>query len=111
MDPLKKFQSEIIRNNLFTKEDLLLVAVSGGVDSVVLCEMCKQSGFNFIIAHCNFKLRGEESDRDEGFVKKLGEKYQSEVLLQNFDTAGYAAKNKISIQEAARELRYEWFKK
>lgn len=86
-----------------------LVAVSGGIDSVVLCELCKQAGFNFSIAHCNFKLRGEESERDENFVRSIGEKYGSEVFVKNFDTENYAEEKKLSIQEAARELRYQWF--
>jgi tRNA(Ile)-lysidine synthase len=86
-----------------------IAAVSGGVDSVVLCELCKQAGIPFSIAHCNFGLRGEESDRDEQFVRRLGDKYGVEVFVKRFDTEAYAEKNKISIQEAARDLRYNWF--
>lgn len=100
-------------SQFFKERNLLqvkfLVAVSGGVDSVVLCELCKQAGFNFLIAHCNFQLRGEESERDENFVRSLGKKYGVEVLAKKFDTENYAAEKKLSIQEAARELRYEWF--
>jgi tRNA(Ile)-lysidine synthase len=88
----------------------LLLAVSGGVDSVVLTDLVFEAGFSFSIAHCNFNLRGEESERDEGFVRSLGEKYGIEVLVKRFDTSGYAAGNKVGIQEAARELRYDWFK-
>jgi tRNA(Ile)-lysidine synthase len=106
---LKKFQDNIRQQNLFLPKDKLLLAVSGGVDSVVLCELCKQAGFAFIIAHCNFQLRGGESERDEQFVKGLGAKYHVEVLVKKFDTEKYAADKKISIQEAARELRYNWF--
>ena len=87
-----------------------MLAVSGGVDSVVLCELCKQSGFDFTILHCNFQLRGEESERDEKFVRGLGKKYDVEVKVKKFETEQYALKNKMSIQEAARELRYEWFR-
>src|SRR5215208_2439069 len=86
-----------------------LAAVSGGVDSAVLCELCKQSGINFSIAHCNFQLRGEESESDEKFVRSLGEKYSVEVFVKKFDTKAYSDEKKISIQEAARELRYDWF--
>ena len=86
-----------------------LVAVSGGIDSVVLCELCKQSGIQFSIAHCNFQLRGAESERDEKFVRSLGEKYGAEVFVKKFDTEAYANEKKLSIQEAARDLRYEWF--
>lgn len=86
-----------------------LAAVSGGIDSVVLCELCKQTGIQFAIAHCNFGLRGEESERDEKFVRALGVKYDVEVFVKKFDTEAYADGKKISIQEAARELRYNWF--
>jgi len=80
------------------------------MDSVVLCELCKQSDYNFTIAHCNFQLRGEESNRDEQFVRNLAGKYETEVLVKKFATEEYAKQNKVSIQVAARELRYSWFK-
>lgn len=104
-----QFIAVIRKDKLFSLTDKLLLAVSGGVDSVVLCELCKQAGYDFIIAHCNFHLRGEESERDEKFVKQLGEKYGVEVKVKGFDTEKYATENKISTQEAARLLRYEWF--
>jgi tRNA(Ile)-lysidine synthase len=109
MSLLSKFQSIIKQQNLFSPKDKLLLAVSGGVDSVVLFELCKQAGYGFIIAHCNFQLRGVESDRDEKFVKELGKKYQVEVLVKKFETEKYATENKLSTQEAARKLRYDWF--
>ena len=109
MNLLEHFLRNIKDNNLFNTGDKFLLAVSGGVDSVVLCELCRQAGFDFTIAHCNFQLRGEESERDEKFVKQLGEKYGVEVLVKKFDTEKYASQNKLSIQEAARALRYEWF--
>lgn len=109
MDLLERFKEHIKQQNLFSIKDKLLLAVSGGVDSVVLCELCKQARYDFIIAHCNFQLRGEESERDEEFVKELGKKYEAEVLIKKFDTESYATEKKISIQEAARELRYHWF--
>jgi tRNA(Ile)-lysidine synthase len=86
-----------------------LAAVSGGVDSAVLCELCQQTRLQFAIAHCNFGLRGEESERDEKFVKALGEKYGVEVFAVKFNTETYVNEKKLSIQEAARELRYNWF--
>ena len=109
MDLVQRFQQYINEENLFQKKGKLLIAVSGGVDSVVLCELCKRSGYDFEIAHCNFQLRGTESDRDEQFVKGLGEKYDVEVFVKKFETEKYAAENKSSIQAAARELRYTWF--
>ena len=109
MSLVVQFQNFIKQQHLFSPKDKLLLAVSGGVDSVVLCALCKQAGYDFIIAHCNFKLRREESDRDEQFVKELGKKYFVEVLVQHFDTENYALENKLSAQEAARELRYNWF--
>ncbi len=110
MKLLKNFIDFIKKENLFQPKDKLLLAVSGGVDSVVLCELCKQAGYDFVIAHCNFQLRGEESQRDEDFVNALGKKYAVEVLVKKFDTEKYAADNKVSIQVAARELRYSWFR-
>ena len=88
----------------------LLLAVSGGVDSVVLTDIVAKAGFDFTIAHCNFQLRGEESKRDEKFVRSLGEKYNKKVFVKTFDTNTYAVANKVSVQVAARELRYTWFK-
>lgn len=107
---LQNFIEHIKNENLFQQKDKLLLAVSGGVDSIVLCELCKQAGFDFAIAHCNFKLRGEESDRDENFVRALAKKYDVEIFLKKFETEKYAAEKKLGIQEAARNLRYEWFK-
>ena len=109
MNLLKKFTDFIKKENLFQPKDKLLLAVSGGVDSVVLCELCKLAGFDFVIAHCNFQLRGEESKRDEQFVRELTKKYNVEIFVKKFDTEKYAEENKLSIQVAARELRYGWF--
>ena len=109
MNLLQQYQQFIRDQNLFSPKDKLLLAVSGGVDSVVLCELCKQAGYDFTIAHCNFQLRGEESERDEAFVRSLGKKYTVEVVVKKFDTEKYAIENKIGIQEAARNLRYSWF--
>lgn len=109
MDLVKKFNEFIIQHNLFQKKDTLLLAISGGVDSVVLCELCRQAGFDFVIAHCNFQLRGAESERDAHFVQSLGEKYGVKVYVKKFDTLQIAKEEKKSIETTARELRYQWF--
>lgn len=88
----------------------LLLAVSGGLDSVVLTHLFVQSGYSVVIAHCNFQLRGQESERDEQFVRSLADKYKVEMLVKRFETENYAQQHKLSIQEAARKLRYDWFK-
>jgi len=108
MSLLQRFKEFIKQKDLFHQKDKLILAVSGGVDSVVLCELCKQADYDFIIAHCNFQLRGKESERDKEFVTALGERYKVEVLVRDFDTEKYAQENKKGIQEAARDLRYEW---
>lgn len=105
---ITRFQSFITENELFANTDRILLAVSGGVDSVVLCYLFQQSGFQFGIAHCNFQLRGEASDGDEVFVKNLARRLEVPFFSKSFDTNAFAAKHKISIQMAARELRYEW---
>ncbi|MET0463896.1 MAG: tRNA lysidine(34) synthetase TilS [Chitinophagaceae bacterium] len=109
MNFIDSFRSFISEHSLFLPQQRLLLAVSGGLDSVVLCDLCSKCGYDFDIAHCNFQLRGEESERDEQFVRKLGDKYNVNVFVQTFDTQSYMLANKISVQEAARALRYEWF--
>ena len=111
MDLLQIFQKQWQQNfcHLSPKNCRFLLTVSGGVDSVVLVDLMDKAGFPYQIAHCNFQLRGEESERDEKFVRSLGEKYGKEILVKRFETNQYALENKISIQEAARDLRYEWF--
>ena len=110
MELLQKFLAYIKKENLFTKKDHLLIAVSGGADSAVLCALCAAAGLSFSLAHCNFKLRGAESDRDEQFVKKLSEQLGVKLFVKTFDTISQAKLNKTSIEETARNLRYDWFK-
>lgn len=109
MDLLQRYQQFIKQENLFSPKDKLLLAVSGGVDSIVLCELCKQAGFDFDIAHCNFQLRGNDSSRDEQFVKELAEKYEVGFYTKTFDIKTISQQLKKSIEETARDLRYEWF--
>ena len=100
----------IIRDELLIEaKDTILVALSGGRDSVVLCDLFKKIGQRFAIAHCNFSLRGDESDGDEEFVKALAVQYDVTCHTRRFDTNGIAKKSSSSIQETARKLRYNWF--
>jgi tRNA(Ile)-lysidine synthase len=109
MELLEKFRDYISKEKLFTTGDKLLLAVSGGLDSVVLAELCHRCGFDFMIVHCNFQLRGDESMRDEEFVAKLGQRYGVRVQVGTFDTKDHAARRKMSVQAIAREERYGWF--
>jgi tRNA(Ile)-lysidine synthase len=86
------------------------LACSGGLDSVVLAHLCSQCELDFSLAHCNFKLRGKESNIDEKFVRELAEKLGKSFFTEDFETLDYAHDQKVSMQMAARELRYEWFK-
>ena len=106
---LKDFQNHIENQLPFLANGKLIIAISGGVDSVVLAHLCKRLKFNYVLAHCNFNLRGEESDADEDFLLELADQLEVEVFIQSFDTKAYANANKRSIQMAARELRYDWF--
>ena len=87
-----------------------IIACSGGIDSVVLVDLCVRLGMDISIAHCNFKLRGDESSEDEKFVSRLAEKHKIKIHVKSFDTKRYASFNKLSIQMAARELRFAWFR-
>lgn len=106
---LQHFQDYVQAHQLFSHSNHVWVAVSGGVDSTVLAHLCKSLGYQISLVHCNFKLRGAESEADEQFVRQLGAALGVKVYVQSFDTSQIAAIEKISIQEAARKLRYEWF--
>lgn len=105
----QKFIDHIRQFPFIQKNERQLVAVSGGADSVVLCHLLKNAGYDFEMAHCNFQLRGEESVRDENFVKGLAVSLDKKLLIEHFETETYATLHKQSIQVAARELRYHWF--
>ncbi len=106
---LTLFLKEIEDKRLFSKADRLLLAVSGGVDSMVLTHLLKAAGYDFAVAHCNFKLRESESDEDERFVFDTMRSMGMECFTTSFTTNNYATEKGISIQMAARELRYAWF--
>ena len=110
MIPLESRVEKFIREEgLLKPEELLLVAVSGGADSVALLLILKRLGYRIEAVHCNFHLRGEESDRDEAFVRQLCESNNIIIHLIHFDTKAYASLHQVSIEMAARELRYRYF--
>src|SRR5580704_10377378 len=106
---LAEFQVSLQKLGVAEK-DRLLLAVSGGLDSVVLTYLSAMSGLEFAIAHVNFQLRGAESERDEVFVRQLANKYQKPFFVKKIDSVAYAKNEKSSIQVIARNLRYEWFR-
>ena len=109
MLPVKQFARFIEQNTLFTPNSKILAGVSGGMDSVLMTHLLKAAGFSFGIAHCNFQLRDDEALRDQEFCNSLANQLRVPFHTINFDTRNYAADNKVSIQMAARELRYQWF--
>lgn len=104
-----KFKSFAKENHLFNADSKVLLTVSGGIDSSVMAHLFHRLKMNCTIAHCNFQLRGEESDGDEAFVRVMGEKLNFKVFVTRFETEEYANENHLSIQMAARDLRYNWF--
>jgi tRNA(Ile)-lysidine synthase len=108
---IRSFLRFIEERRLFSADDYILLAVSGGVDSTVMAHLFHHAKFRFAIAHCHFGLRGGESDLDAEFVQNLAVKLDVPFFLEKFDTAAIASERGISIQMAARDLRYEWFEK
>lgn len=105
----EKVRKYIQTNQIFSQDGLILVGVSGGADSVALLLILKSLGYQVQALHCNFHLRQEESDRDERFVSELCRKNNITLLIKHFNTKEYAARNNVSIEMAARDLRYNWF--
>ncbi|HQG35716.1 MAG TPA: tRNA lysidine(34) synthetase TilS [Bacteroidales bacterium] len=106
---LNEFLKYIESNNLASSNEKILLAVSGGIDSMVMAELFRHSPYITGIAHCNFKLRGVDSDADELHVKEYASKMGIPLFVKSFDTENYARQKGISIQMAARQLRYDWF--
>jgi len=104
-----KFISHCRQNRLFSEKHRLLITVSGGLDSVVLTDLCCREGFDVVLLHCNFQLRGEESEGDELFVKQLAQNYQKEIFIKRFNVYEEQEAAGGSVQEVARRLRYNWF--
>lgn len=106
---LKEFTEYIETNRLASKSDRILLAVSGGIDSMAMADLFGRAGYETAIVHCNFKLRGTDSDEDETFVKEYASRTNRKFYSASFNTAEYAGKKGISVEMAARELRYKWF--
>ncbi|WP_342647109.1 tRNA lysidine(34) synthetase TilS [Mucilaginibacter sp. CSA2-8R] len=109
MLPVQNFTAYIEQHQLFNRPNKVLAALSGGMDSVLLVHLLKAAGYTFGIAHCNFQLRDAEANADQDFCRSLAAELQVPFYTVSFDTLAYAKKQKISIQMAARELRYQWF--
>lgn len=106
---LRRVSTYIRQHDLLTKDKPVLVALSGGADSVSLLDVLIRAGYDCIAAHCNFALRGAESDRDEAFVRDLCQRWCVPLEIIRFDTVSYARTHNVSIEVSARELRYAWF--
>lgn len=106
---LEKLKKHINENLSFLGKSKLLLAISGGIDSVILAHLLHEMNLDFSLAHCNFKLRYEDSDKDAEFVTELARNLNIKIHLKSFETSTYATENKISTQMAARDLRYSWF--
>jgi tRNA(Ile)-lysidine synthase len=106
---LKAFIKHIENSFPELLDNHFIIACSGGLDSMVLTDLCQQAQLQFSLAHCNFRLRGEDSIGDENFVREYGEKLGVVVFVTHFDTIDYVNEHKVSVQMAARELRYTWF--
>ena len=106
---LSDFENYIKENNLFSKDHKLMLAISGGQDSICLFYLLLKSGYQFSVAHCNFQLRGEDSQLDEAFVRQICTENSITCHVKSFETKKEAKKHKLGTQEIARKLRYDWF--
>ena len=106
---IQKLQKHINTNFTFLKSKKLLIAISGGLDSVVLTHLFSELKYDISLAHCNFNLRGTESDLDTKFVNNLSQKSYNQIFINYFETEKYAKEHKLSTQISARDLRYHWF--
>ena len=106
---LKAFQEHIKTNFSFLYTSKVVVACSGGIDSILLAHLCMKSGIDIALAHCNFKMRGAESDADEDFVRSLAAERKIPVFVKHLQAESYGQVKRLSIQMAAREMRYDWF--
>lgn len=109
MNVLERLKGYIEKEHLMMPHDKILLTVSGGKDSMLMAHLFAKAGFRIAIAHCNFQLRGEDSELDEALVRKFAADNGIPIFVNQFDTKTYAKENQISIQMAARELRYRWF--
>lgn len=107
---LEEFEKYVAQNELFGHDDKILLTVSGGVDSMVMMSLFAASGYRFGVAHCNFQLRGQESDEDEALVAEQARRYGVELFNRRFDTQGEMERTGESMEMAARRLRYTWFR-
>ena len=108
---ISKLNEHILKDFPFLAKSKLLIAISGGIDSVVLVHSLHTLGYQIALAHVNFQLRGAESDKDVNFINALAQELQIPVFIHKMDTNAYAVTNKVSIQMAAREIRYTWFER
>lgn len=106
---IEKLENHITENLKMLNQSKLLLAVSGGLDSMVMLHLCSKLKLDIAIAHCNFGLRNEESDGDEAFITNYAKQHKINIFINKFDTIAFAKQNKLSIQLAARKLRYDWF--
>ncbi|MCD4711402.1 MAG: tRNA lysidine(34) synthetase TilS, partial [Bacteroidales bacterium] len=106
---LQRFNSFLRKLDLCRPDERILLAVSGGIDSVVMAHLFKEAGYDCAIAHCNFQLRGEDSELDETFVRSLAASLEIPIFVKRFDVDAEMKHRGISLQMAARDLRYGWF--